>query len=77
MKIIRDIKGDAIWETVGLSSCDFRPTFDGDLVNLFTCVAPKKTVKETHDTLSESARQIASWVIVSPGSLKPASCCFD
>lgn len=63
MKVIKGFKGNPMWDTVGQSSCDFRPTFDGDLVNLFTCVAPKKTVKETEYTLSECARQIALWVL--------------
>jgi hypothetical protein len=63
MKVIKDFKGDPIWDTVRQSSCDFRPTFDGDLVNLATCLAPKATVKETEDALAACARQVASWVI--------------
>ncbi len=63
MKVIKDFKGDPIWDTVRQSSCDFRPTFDGDLVNLATCLAPKATVKETEDVLAACARQVASWVM--------------
>jgi hypothetical protein len=63
MKVIKEIKEDPMWDTVGQSSCDFRPTFDGDLVNLFTCVVPGQTVKETENTLSGCARQIAAWVL--------------
>jgi hypothetical protein len=63
MKVTKDFKGDPVWDTVRQSSCDFRPSFDGDLVNLATCIAPKATVKETEDALAGCARQIASWVL--------------
>ena len=63
MKVIENFTGDPLWDTVRQSSCDFRPTTDGDLVNLSTCITPNITINETERILADCTRQIASWVL--------------
>lgn len=46
-----------------MHSCDFRPHFDGDLINLFTGIVPKLTRPETELQFKEVALEIAVWVL--------------
>lgn len=63
MKIIKDFAGDPIWDLVGQSVCDFRPTFNGNLVNLWTCILPTPTIQETKGIFVNHTREIAKWVL--------------
>ena len=61
--MIREQLKSPMWDTVGLSSCDFRPTFDGDFHNLFTCVSPESTPAATQAAMEQHTREIAQWVL--------------
>jgi len=64
MKVVRDPKDEPMWDTVGISSCDFRPHYNGDLVNLYSFIVPEQTIEKTQVILSKYAREIARWVIL-------------
>jgi hypothetical protein len=63
MNVVKKQLDSPMWDTVGLSSCDFRPTFDGDLHNLFTCVSPERTPGATQTVMEQRTREIAQWVL--------------
>jgi hypothetical protein len=50
------------WPSVGIRRTDFRPHFDGDLVNLFSVITPLSSQKETETFLLDATREIANWV---------------
>lgn len=62
MKAIRNPETEPAWDTVGISSCDFRPHFDGDLVNVFTVVLPDDTETATEAQMVQRAITIARWL---------------
>jgi hypothetical protein len=64
MKAIETIGTDTEppWESFGINRVDFRPHWDGDLVNIFTSVEPLDTEFATERLMVECARSIAGWV---------------
>ena len=52
------------WDSFGINRVDFRPHWDGDLVNIFASVEPLDTGSATERLMIECARSIAGWVTV-------------
>lgn len=52
------------WDSFGISRVDFRPQWDGDLVNLFSTVEPQVSEPATEQMMIECARALAGWVIL-------------
>ena len=71
MKVITDYKGDPMWDTVSQSSCDFRPHFDGNLINLSSCITPKSSIDETETIFIQCAQNIAKWVLENKNQFSP------
>ncbi|MCU0796448.1 MAG: hypothetical protein MUF31_10985 [Akkermansiaceae bacterium] len=53
---------EAAWNSFGISRCDFRPQWDGDLVNLFTVVDIQQDESTTEQFMKDCARAMARWV---------------
>ena len=53
---------EAAWDSFGISRCDFRPQWDGDLVNLFSVVDRRDDESATERFMKDCARSIAGWV---------------
>src|SRR5687768_14856972 len=54
---------EPFWPEVGISSTDFRPHFDGNLITVFSVVWPEGTSDPTLVMLRERTRDIARWVL--------------
>jgi hypothetical protein len=63
MKAVRDPKGDPEWDVIGISCTDFRGHWDGDLVNVWSCVLPAASKAETEDMLVYRVREMAAWIL--------------
>jgi hypothetical protein len=63
MKAVREPKTDPDWDMIGIRSTDFRPHFDGDLVNVWSCIHPAKTRLETEGLLAVCIREMAAWIL--------------
>ncbi len=66
MNVITLAKGDPtepVWDAVGIRGCDFRPHFDGDLVNVFTTIYPLFSKTETETKFKDIAFAIAEWIL--------------
>ncbi len=50
-------------DSFGISRVDFRPHWNGDLVNLFSAVEPLASELATERLMRDCARSIADWVI--------------
>ena len=53
---------EAAWDSFGISRCDFRPQWDGDLVNLFSTVDMQEDESTTEQFMKDCVRAIAAWV---------------
>jgi hypothetical protein len=53
---------EAAWDSFGICRCDFRPHWDGDLVNLFSVVERREDESATERFMKDCARSIAGWV---------------
>ncbi len=53
---------EASWDSIGISRFDFRPHWNGDLVNLFSIVDRRDDESSTEQFMKECARSIAGWV---------------
>lgn len=51
------------WDSFGISRCDFRPQWEGDLVNLFSVVGIREDESSTERFMKHCARAIAGWVV--------------
>jgi hypothetical protein len=71
MRTIREPDDEPMWDLVGVSSCDFRPHFDGNLIHLFSCVTPERTAHETEAALADHTREIARWVLSHQNEFSP------
>lgn len=56
-------QNEPLWDRVGISACDFRPHFDGDLHNLFTTVHPLSSKVESKQLMLGIARKLAEWIV--------------
>ena len=50
------------WDSFGINRVDFRPHWDGDLVNIFSSVEPLDSEFATERLMVDCARSIAEWV---------------
>jgi hypothetical protein len=50
------------WNSFGINRVDFRPHWNGDLVNIFTSVEPLDSESATERMMVECTRSIADWV---------------
>lgn len=53
---------EPVWDTVGITGCDFRPHFDGHLHNVFTTVYPLNSKHESERLFRTIAGKMAEWV---------------
>ncbi|MCX6857507.1 MAG: hypothetical protein NTV80_21690 [Verrucomicrobia bacterium] len=53
---------EVAWDSFGISRSDFRPEWNGDLVNLFSVVQLQKDECSTEQFMKECVREIACWV---------------
>jgi hypothetical protein len=53
---------EADWDSFAITRCDFRPQWNGDLVNLFSVVNKREDESTTEDFMKDCARSIAGWV---------------
>ena len=51
------------WSSFGIKRMDFRPHFDGDLVNVFSTVQPQFTEQMTEDLMKKCAKELSLWVL--------------
>lgn len=51
------------WDFFSTSGCDFRPHWDGNLINVFTTIRSLADLETTQAFAIECARQLASWVL--------------
>ena len=63
MNAVRDPTDDPQWDTIGVAACDFRPHFNGDMVNVWSCVSPEPTAAATALMLEQRTRIIAQWIL--------------
>jgi len=65
MKLVRSTSQDDEpgWDDFSTSATDFRPQWDGDLVNVFTTIRPKPTADETERFAILCARDLATWIL--------------
>ena len=61
--VVREPAHEPEWPELGIQSADFRPTWDGDLVNVYSIVHPQGTRKETESDFQSKAREMARWII--------------
>ncbi len=54
---------DPAWDSFGISRTDFRPHWDGDLVNVFTSVGPQEDEESTAELMKDCAVEMAKWVL--------------
>jgi len=62
-ELARDDTTEPVWDSVGIHGCDFRPQFDGDLMNLFTTSYPLDSKTETATLFKDIAFTIATWIL--------------
>jgi hypothetical protein len=63
MKVVRNPKSDPEWDVIGIACTDFHPHWDGDLVNVWSCMSPAATRAETESLLVDRTREMASWIL--------------
>ena len=63
MNVIRNPTVDPMWDDLGLTSTDFRPHWNGNLVNVFSGILPSPTKAETQDRAIRYSREIAAWLV--------------
>ncbi len=51
------------WDSFGIKATDFRPHWDGHLVNVFSTITPQKDIAQTERFAVSCARQLADWVV--------------
>jgi hypothetical protein len=61
--LTRNDETEPVWDNVGISGCDFRPHFAGDLHNVFTTVYPLNSKAESEQLFRFIAQEIAEWVL--------------
>ena len=54
---------EPVWDYVGIRGCDFRPTFDVHLHNLFTGIYPLDSKDGTEVKFRDAAFRIANWIL--------------
>ncbi|GAA5496357.1 hypothetical protein Rhal01_02540 [Rubritalea halochordaticola] len=52
-----------IWSSIGIRRADFRPDWNGDLVNVYTAVHPCESADDTEAMMQDCARSIAQWIL--------------
>ena len=52
------------WESFGIRRMDFRPHFNGDLVNVFSAVEPQFSEEMTGNFMKDCARKLSAWILV-------------
>lgn len=62
MHVIESRDAEPSWDGVSFYRCDFRPHFDGDLVNICTCIEPQVDLPATERLVEECASKIARWI---------------
>ncbi|QDT94829.1 hypothetical protein [Gimesia aquarii] len=73
-ELARDDKTEPIWSNVGLHRCDFRPHFDGDLLNFFTTTYPLDSIKETASLFKGIALKTAKWILENRNHFSSGDC---
>src|SRR4030095_3096477 len=65
MKLLRQQSPDEEpeWDSFSISATDFRPLWDGNLVNVFTTIRPLADAGETQTFAMECARHLAAWIL--------------
>lgn len=65
MKLVRQESPEAEleWDRFSISASDFRPHWDGNLVNVFTTIRPKGDAAVTQEFAIQCARQLAGWIL--------------
>ena len=64
MIVTEEREGERAWPHVKFYRCDFRPHFDGDLVNLSAIIQPESTEDDTVKLVELRASEIARWVLI-------------
>lgn len=54
---------EPLWDSFCVSKCDFRPHWNGVLVNLFTTLHPFESEVQTETNMKACASKIAQWVL--------------
>ena len=65
MKLVQSISQDVepLWDCFMTSVFDFRPHWDGNLVNVFTTIRPQDGADETKRFAIACARELAKWIV--------------
>jgi len=59
------------WDRVTITRTNFRPHFNGDLVNLATLIHPRGTLSVTNSLVEQCTVLIAGWVLVNRDRFGP------
>jgi len=51
------------WDSFGINATDFRPHWDGNLINVFSTIKPQQDMAQTERFAIGCARQLAGWVV--------------
>lgn len=70
MKIING-QEEVIWDTVCWYAIDFRPHFNGDLINISSCVHPLENVEKTKEFMINCFIEIAKWILENKKMFSP------
>jgi hypothetical protein len=63
MNAVFDPPSEPYWPSVGIRKTDFRPHFDGDLINLYSVVSPQSALLDSEKLFLEATRAIAQWIL--------------
>jgi len=67
----QDLLQKELGPTAILEGCDFRPHFDGYLINVAKTVHPLATREKTKELLWEAIREITTWVVQNRSRFSP------
>jgi hypothetical protein len=63
LEINRSEEVEPAWDSFGIKRTDFRPQFDGDLVNVFSTVQPQLSKEATETYTLECAKMLVEWIL--------------
>ncbi|NOY00978.1 MAG: hypothetical protein GXP30_14815 [Verrucomicrobia bacterium] len=56
------LQGEPEWQSIGITRTDFRPHWDGDLVNVWSVIKPRESESETVAFVEDCVKGLAGWI---------------
>ena len=63
IEINRSKEIEPAWDSFGIKRTDFRPEFNGDLVNIFSTVQPQSSKEKTELYIVECTKILVEWIL--------------